>query len=192
MSNQFKSRNTRVENRKDLYRSQFRKENETPKKVYYEMNNEDFPELFPPLSLKTPSEVCDSNNELYNKQEESVKNSVVLDFKNASLKEVPNIEVSEKFKPGWLYMKYDKNNNIMRKNMNKNMENNPKELFENQVNNAINNIIEKHQEFIEYYGYDNYEKDYLIDNYLEMAEKYEEKNSDNDEDSYSDEYSDDE
>jgi len=171
--NPFKSSNKKESNDfnknddiKPVYTSQFKiksKSGEPPKKIYYEMNNEDFPELIQESQAVS--------------KEESNKNKSLLDFKNASLKESKPVEICEELTPGWLHMKYDKKNNkILKKQIkNENYENNINgdSLFEIQVDNAINNIIERHNFFIEKYGIDNYERDYHIESYCEMSDKYE-------------------
>ncbi len=138
-------------------RSLFKNENEPPKKIYFEMNNKHFPYL-----IKN-----DSNSE-----SESLVQNNSLDFKNASLKEVPKVKLTEKLKPGWLYMKYDKDNNIKKFIMETKITLDQEALFDNKVNNAINEIIKNHYSFIENYGEDNYERDYNMESYLEMANKY--------------------
>jgi len=161
-SNQFKSRNT-IRQNNDFERNRekmtnerpftgFRCSNEVPKKIFFEIGNENFPTLI----AETKS---------------NIENSC-LDFKNASLKEVVKKEEKEKLKPGWLYMKYDKNNNILRKHIvtEKPIDNNL--LFETQLHNALNQIINNHYKFIEDYGEDNYERDYKMNSYFEMAEEY--------------------
>jgi hypothetical protein len=141
--------------------SQFKNSNEPPKKIYYEMNIDDFPEIT-------------SNAEVIT---ENINNKVLLDFKNASLKEADTTnEICEVLTPGWLHMKYNKNTNKFMKKEIKNDETkkntNNKLIFEIQVNNAINSIIERQQHFIGNYGVDKYEKDYHIESYWEMSNKY--------------------
>ena len=131
-------------------RSLFKNENEPPKKIYFEMNNKHFPYL-----IKN-----DSNSESESESESLLQNNS-LDFKNASLKEVPKVKLTEKLKPGWLYMKYDKDNKIKKIIMETKITVDKEAFFNNQVNNAINEIIKNHYSFIENYGEDNYERDII-------------------------------
>ena len=175
-SNQFKSRNTvppnndfernREKMMNDRPYTSFRSSNEAPKKIFFDIVNENFPTLIP----ETKSNIGNS----------------CLDFKNASLKEVVKKEENEKLKPGWLYMKYDKNNNILRKHIapEKPIDNNL--LFETQVHNALNQIINNHYKFIEDYGEDSYERDYKMNSYFEMAEEYDDDYFDDYYENYSD------
>jgi len=178
MSNPFKNpKNKRIETlnsesnreRESMNPSQnnrtsiFKNENVTNKnvsnKIYYEVKEGDFPEL------------CNSN-QLGNSEK------CLMDFKNASLKEAPIIEETQHFEPGWLYMKYGPNKQIMQKFIPKNdMTINTTNIsLQDKLNIDMNSCIEKmeerHKTFIESYGEENYERDYHIENYNEMADKY--------------------
>jgi hypothetical protein len=131
-----------------------------PKKIYYEHKNEEFPELV---------KISNSDND----------NKCALDYKNASLKEdEENTENVIVYEPGWLYMKIDKsNNNILKKLVPSKINRpniSPQQQLNNLMNNAIKNMEENHNKFIENYGEDNYQRDYHIQSYYEMAEEYEE------------------
>ena len=127
-------------------------------KIYYEHNNEDFPELVivnPDLKIDT-----------------------TLDYKNASLKEEEKPEDVEIFEPGWLYMKLENgSNNILKKYCPIIKPNKQVVSPQQQLNNLMNNVIQKMEErrlvFIQEYGEDNYERDYNIESYYEMSEDYE-------------------
>jgi hypothetical protein len=137
-----------------------RKKDEASKKIYYEMNISDFPDLN-----------VDNNSETINLKK------CQLDYKNASLKEVEKEgKTIQKFEPGWTYIKNDKNtNNILKKYIKKeNKENNYsfEEILNYDMNNAIEEIINRRIDYIEYYGEDRYNKDYNIEKYEEMSINY--------------------
>jgi hypothetical protein len=138
----------------------FKQYNAPHNKVYYEMNITDFPEL-------------NSANEKVNPENPE---KCLMNFKNASLKEAAIIEEEEYFEPGWLYMKCaNSTNQIMRKfiPVNNNM---IPISFQDKLNMDMNNCIQKIEErrktYIEYYGEDNYERDYHMEDYEEMSYKY--------------------
>jgi len=178
MSNPFKnSKNNRIETLKSESNRErepinpmqnnrpsiFKNENVTNKnvinKIYYEVKDGDFPEL------------CKSGNQSGNPEK------CMMDFKNASLKEAQIIEETQNFEPGWLYMKYSSNNKkIMQKFIPKNDIISTNISLQDKLNMTMNSCIEKmeerHKTFIENYGEENYERDYHIENYNEMADKY--------------------
>jgi hypothetical protein len=106
------------------------------------------------------------------------KSGCTLDYKNASLKEEEKPDVVEIYEPGWLYMKFEKGGNHILKKIGPkiNYSNKPIVSVQQQLNNSMNNVIqimeERRCKFIESYGEDNYDRDYRIDSYYEMAEDY--------------------
>ena len=150
----------RVERNYDIRPSFVFKSSKPTQKIYYEHNNEDFPDL-----VVTSSDL---------------NNQCTLDYKNASLKEEEKPEEVEVYEPGWLYMKLDKSSNTILKKTGPKIISNSKPLVspQQQLNISMNNIIQKMEErrirFIETYGEDNYERDYRTDSYYEMAEDYDE------------------
>jgi hypothetical protein len=136
------------------------KSSKPTQKIYYEHNNQDFPDL------------VIVNSDLN-------KSGCTLDYKNASLKEEEKPDVVEIYEPGWLYMKFEKGRNHILKKIGPkiNYSNKPVISVQQHLNKSMNNAIqimeERRYQFIEAYGEDNYERDYRIDSYYEMAEDYE-------------------
>ena len=144
-------------NRPSIFKNESVTNKNVNNKIYYEVNEEDFPEL------------CKSN-------QSGNPEKCLMDFKNASLKEAQIIEETQNFEPGWLYMKYGSNKKIMQKFIPKNNIINTNISLQDELNMNMNSCIEKmeerHKTFIENYGEENYERDYHIENYNEMAYKY--------------------
>jgi hypothetical protein len=134
----------------------YRSNNEAPKKTYYEMNNQDFPEL--------------NSNE--NSENNDIKKNI-LDYKNASLKEVEKEEnKTQNFEPGWLYMKYDKNNNILKRFVKSDANTTSNYSLNNEIKCAIDKIENRRLEYIKFYGEDNYERDYCVQEYEDILNSY--------------------
>jgi len=135
------------------------KSSKPTQKIYYEHNNEDFPDLVI-VNLDVNKSRC------------------MLDYKNASLKEEEKPEVVEVYEPGWLYMKFERGTSHILKKFEPKIISNNKPLISAQqhLNNSMNNVIqiieERRCKFIDSYGEDNYERDYKIDSYYEMSEDY--------------------
>jgi hypothetical protein len=139
------------------------KSSKPTQKIYYEHNNEDFPELV--IVNSDPNIGC------------------TLDYKNASLKEEKpekpeKPETVEIFEPGWLYIKTQRgSNNILKKYCPPIKQNKQVISPQQKLNNLMNNVIQKMEErrykFIEDYGEDTYERDYNIQSYYEMVDDYE-------------------
>jgi len=154
-----KGRKERGERSYDSRPSFIFKSSKPIQKIYYEHNNEDFPDL-----VIVNSDVN--------------KSGCTLDYKNASLKEEEKPDIVEKYEPGWLYMKFEKGcNHILKKIGPKiNYSNKPVISVQQHLNNSMSNAIQKMEDrryqFIEDYGEDNYDRDYRTDSYYEMAEDY--------------------
>jgi len=160
--NQPKELRPRIERSQHTRPSMFKSSKPT-QKIYYQHNNEDFPELV--IVNSDPNIGC------------------TLDYKNASLKEEKpekpeKPETVEIFEPGWLYIKTQRgSNNILKKYCPPIKQNKQVISPQQQLNNLMNNVIQKMEErrykFIEDYGEDTYERDYNIQSYYEMLDDYE-------------------
>jgi hypothetical protein len=143
------------------------------------INEESFPDL---LSI----------NKSNNKKNIITSISNDMKYSEISKKIIINREHIQDISPGWSIIYIDQNNNIIREDSNKIIQMNKMETqgdtFKNNINNCMNQLIEnweKYKEnYIDLYGEDEYEKEYLMPYYESII--YDDDSLSDDNDSYYD------